>query len=356
MGKMQKYLAEALGTFALVGVGSFAIISASAGDGLGIVSIALGFGLALLIGLYAFGEVSGGHFNPAVSLAMFLDRRITMDDLIGYVVAQFAGAIAASLVVLIAFNDNAVAGTVTQSGDNWAGIVVEFVFTALFVAVILQSSKSERSRGTALLAIPLALVAIHVAAIPISGASVNPARSFGAGADRHRVHRPLDLPDRPAARSNRRLDRLQDRRRGRHEPARRLRRRASSASGRRDGHASHRRAGSSASDDHRLALPRGGVRPGGRPRRTPEQRFDPLDLPVEVVLSAAAARAARFGRGRAAAASSAAAIATSSYGSTSTPASGVTNSGGPPTAVATTERPEASPSSVASPNGSTRLG
>lgn len=179
MGKMQKYLAEALGTFALVGVGMFAIVSASAGDSLGIVSIALGFGLALLIGLYAFGEVSGGHFNPAVSLAMFLDRRITIDDLIGYVVAQLAGAVAAALVVLIALNDEAVAGTTTQSGDNWAGIVVELVFAALFVAVILQSSKSERARGTALLAIPLALVAIHVAAIPISGASVNPARSFG---------------------------------------------------------------------------------------------------------------------------------------------------------------------------------
>jgi aquaporin Z len=179
MGKMQTYLAEALGTFTLVVVGSFAIISASAGDALGIVSIALGFGLALLMGLYAFGEVSGGHFNPAVSIAMYLDRRITMDDLIGYVVAQFLGAIAASLVVLIAFNDDAVAGTTTHSADVWAGVVVEFVFSALFVSVILQSSKSERSRGTALLAIPFALIAIHVAAIPISGASVNPARSFG---------------------------------------------------------------------------------------------------------------------------------------------------------------------------------
>lgn len=179
MGKMQKYLAEGLGTFALVVVGMFAIVSAAAGDALGIVSIALGFGLALLIGLYAFGEVSGGHFNPAVSLAMFLDRRITMDDLIGYVVAQLAGAVAAALVVLIALNDEAVAGTTTQSGDDWAGLVVEIVFTALFVAVFLQSSKSERVRGGALLALPLALIAIHVAAIPISGASINPARSFG---------------------------------------------------------------------------------------------------------------------------------------------------------------------------------
>jgi aquaporin Z len=179
MGKMQKYLAEALGTFALVVGGSFAIISAAGAGGAGIVSIALGFGLALLIGLYAFGEVSGGHFNPAVSLAMFLERRLSMDDLIGYWVAQFAGAIAAALVVLVAFDDEAVAGTVTKSTDNWAGIVVEVVMTSLFVAVILQVTRSENYSRQALTVIPLALVAIHVAAIPISGSSVNPARSFG---------------------------------------------------------------------------------------------------------------------------------------------------------------------------------
>lgn len=179
MGKMQKYLAEALGTFTLVGVGAFAIVSATAGDALGIVSIALGFGLALLIGLYAFGEVSGGHFNPAVSLAMFLERRMTMDDLIGYWIAQFVGAIVAALVVLVAFDDEVVAGTTTQASDTWAAIVVEVVMTALFVAVILQVTRSETYGRSALVAIPLALVAIHVAAIPISGSSVNPARSLG---------------------------------------------------------------------------------------------------------------------------------------------------------------------------------
>ena len=183
MGKTQKYLAEALGTFALVGVGSFAIVSFAKGTPVfgasGIVSIALGFGLALLAGLYAFGEVSGGHFNPIVSLAMFLDRRLTLDDMIGYWVAQFVGAILASLVVLIAYSDNVVASTTTQASDTWSAIVVEIVMSALFVAVILHSTISERTHGTALLAIPLTLVAIHVAAIPISGASVNPARSFG---------------------------------------------------------------------------------------------------------------------------------------------------------------------------------
>lgn len=181
MGKMQKYLAEALGTFTLVGIGSFAIVSAGAfpAEGAGLVSIALGFGLALLAGLYAFGEISGGHFNPAVSLGIFLDRRLSMDDLIGYWVSQFLGAIAASIVVLIAYDDETVAATTTQAPDNWAAIVVEFVMTAIFVAVILQSTKSERVRGTALVAIPLTLLAIHVAIIPISGSSVNPARSFG---------------------------------------------------------------------------------------------------------------------------------------------------------------------------------
>ena len=182
MGKMQKYLAEGLGTFILVGVGSFAIVSAGAYSphrGPGSSRSRSGFGLALLAGLYAFGEVSGGHFNPAVSLAMFLDRRLPMDDLIGYWIAQFLGAIAASLVVLIAYDDATVAATTTQASDTWAAIVVETMMTAIFVAVILQSTKSERVRGTALLAIPLTLLAIHVAIIPISGSSVNPARSFG---------------------------------------------------------------------------------------------------------------------------------------------------------------------------------
>ena len=181
MGKMQKYLAEALGTFALVVGGSFALVSAlgSGGGSAGVVAVALGFGLSLLIGLYAFGEVSGGHFNPAVSLAMFLERRLSMDDLIGYWVAQFAGAIGASLVVLVAFDSDAVARTTTRSGDNWAGIVVEVVMTALFVAVILQVTRSDTYGRQALTVIPLALVAIHVAALQISGSSVNPARSFG---------------------------------------------------------------------------------------------------------------------------------------------------------------------------------
>ena len=114
MGKTQKYLAEALGTFALVA--SARSRSSLVGHRrLDVVAIALGFGLALLVGLYAFGEVSGGHYNPAVSLGMFLDRRIPMNDMFAYWVSQVVGAIAASLVVLIAFNDDAVAATTTHA-------------------------------------------------------------------------------------------------------------------------------------------------------------------------------------------------------------------------------------------------
>jgi aquaporin Z len=123
--------------------------------------------------------VSGGHYNPIVSLGMFLDGRLALPEMVRYWISQLAGAILASLVILIAYDDSVVAATTTQASDVWAAIVVEIVMSALFVAVILQSTKSERSRGTALLAISFALVAIHVAAIPISGASVNPARSLG---------------------------------------------------------------------------------------------------------------------------------------------------------------------------------
>ncbi len=182
MNGNRKYVAELLGTFTLVFGGSLAILSAVRLDEPVLVPVALGFGLALLAGLYAFGEVSGGHYNPAVSLGMFLSGRLDVRALIGYCLAQLAGAVLASLAVLAAFSRDDVAGTVTGVGSGssaWDALWLEVVLTAIFVAVILHSSRSERVQGTALLAIPLALVAVHLAAIPVSGASVNPARSFG---------------------------------------------------------------------------------------------------------------------------------------------------------------------------------
>jgi MIP family channel proteins len=179
MENLRNYVAELLGTFTLVFIGSLSILAAVATDAPLVIAVAFGFGLALLAGLYAFAEISGGHFNPAVSLAMFLNGRLELPAMIGYWISQFAGAILASLAVLAAFSQDDVAGTVTGASASWDAFWLELVLTALFVLVILQSSRSQRVFGTALLAIPLTLVAIHLAAIPTSGSSVNPARSLG---------------------------------------------------------------------------------------------------------------------------------------------------------------------------------
>lgn len=180
MDTWHKYAAELLGTFILVFGGSTALAGSLLSPTVLVVT-ALAFGLALLAGLYAFGEVSGGHFNPAVSLAMFLAGRLPSGELVRYWLAQFAGGILAAVALLIATSQNVVAATTTKPGITGDGTAffIELLFTAIFVAVILQASVSGQFGGSALLAIPLALVMVHLAAIPFSGASVNPARTFG---------------------------------------------------------------------------------------------------------------------------------------------------------------------------------
>jgi aquaporin Z len=179
----QRYLAELFGTYILVFVGTTSIVAVvHLGGGSPELVAPFAFGLALMGGLYAFAEVSGGHFNPAVSLGLFLDRRINLTDLVGYWVFQFLGAILASLTVLLAFTKHEVAATATVPGPgvgDGAAFVVEVAMTAIFVLVILQSTRSSRFGGSALVAIPLTLLAIHFAAIPLTGSSVNPARTLG---------------------------------------------------------------------------------------------------------------------------------------------------------------------------------
>ena len=180
MKQWQKYLAEVFGTFVLVFIGTTTLIASGGLGGAALFLAPFGFGLALLAGLYAFGEVSGGHFNPAVSLAMYLDRRLEARDLIGYWLSQFVGAILASLVVLLAFHKQAaVASTATLPSTDGRALVFEIVLTAVFVAVILQATRSGKYGSSALVAIPLTLLTIHLAALPFSGSSVNPARTLG---------------------------------------------------------------------------------------------------------------------------------------------------------------------------------
>jgi aquaporin Z len=175
---INKYLAEFLGTFILVFVGSMGILAVGGAAGAAeIIAIALAFGLALLAGIWVVGHVSGAHFNPAVTLAMVLDGRTSFSDAIGYWIGQFAGASVASLVVMIASSREAVGGTTTGYETLSTGILVEIALTTIFVWLILVVTRSGANHAPA--AIALTLIAVHVAGIPSSGASVNPARSFG---------------------------------------------------------------------------------------------------------------------------------------------------------------------------------
>lgn len=176
---INKYLAEAVGTFILVLIGSMSILAAQTMGAPILVVVPFGFGLGLMAAIYAVGHVSGGHFNPAVTLAMWMDKRMKATDVPGYLIAQFAGGILASSVVLLMSDQAAVAGTATSFGANGAGVgfMAEFALTLIFVLVILSSTKT--APAVAGVVISLTLAAVHFAGIPFSGASVNPARSFG---------------------------------------------------------------------------------------------------------------------------------------------------------------------------------
>jgi aquaporin Z len=179
--QFRTYFAEFVGTSILVFVGSLAILSSLRSDG-DLIVIALGFGLALLIALYALGEVSGGHFNPAVTLAAFLDGRISLTDGVGYWVSQVAGGAVAALGIAWVTSRDTVGRTATVPGEgvgDGTTFLIEVVLTAFFVMLILKVTKSTEFGRGAFVAISLGLVAIHVAAVPLSGASVNPARSIG---------------------------------------------------------------------------------------------------------------------------------------------------------------------------------
>jgi aquaporin Z len=180
--------AEALGTFVLVGLGSLSI----AGSGLQglppLLIVPFGFGLALMAGIAMFGHISGAHFNPAVTLAAWIDQRLDWVSAIGYVAAQIIGALAASLMILLLISKEVVGATINQpavpSAQDTTGFaisdpgafILETIFATVFIAVILTITNKEPQ--LAVLVIPLTLVMIHFVGIPLTGASVNPVRSL----------------------------------------------------------------------------------------------------------------------------------------------------------------------------------
>jgi len=190
---MKKYFAELVGTFILVlfGCGT-AVITGGVPGLVGIVGIALAFGLGLIAAAYAIGPISGCHINPAVSLGVWVAGRMSFVDMIGYLVGQFVGAIlAAWLLLMIAVGTTGYSLAVNGLGqDGWgpgyqggynepSAILFEFFATMIFVIVILGSTQKSAPAGFAGLAIGITLVAIHIFGIHITGVSVNPARSLG---------------------------------------------------------------------------------------------------------------------------------------------------------------------------------
>jgi aquaporin Z len=182
--------AEFFGTFWLVFGGCGAAVFA--GAHIGFYGIALAFGLTVLTMVYAVGHISGGHFNPAVTVGLAMGRRFEWKDVPAYVGTQVVAAIAAAFVLFVAAHgksgfDASESGFATNGfGDRspdgyawWSVLVVELVLTAFFVYVILGITDTRAPKGFAGLAIGLCLTLIHLVSIPVSNTSVNPARSIG---------------------------------------------------------------------------------------------------------------------------------------------------------------------------------
>ena len=183
MNAARLYLAELLGTFLFLTIGyaSVANVGAATPAIPGLLVVPFSFGFGLLAAIYAFGHISGGHYNPAVTIAMLADRRTKPVEAVGYIIAQVIGAIGAATLVFLTLNQDAVAAGITKPGpgvSDVGALVLETAFTAFFVLVILTSTK--RSVAVAAIVIPLTLVAIHFALAVLTGSSVNPARSIGS--------------------------------------------------------------------------------------------------------------------------------------------------------------------------------
>jgi aquaporin Z len=196
MSDMQKYLAELIGTFVLVffGTGAAVVSGKILGDlgTIGVLGIALAFGIAVLVMVYAIGAISGCHINPAITIAMLVNGKIVSKDAVIYIVVQCIGAIIASALLLAIMTGNPTYNLATNGlGQNGYGagylggyslvsaFLAETILTFIFLMVIFGATSKAAPAGFAGIAIGLSLTAIHLVGIPITGTSVNPARSLG---------------------------------------------------------------------------------------------------------------------------------------------------------------------------------
>jgi aquaporin Z len=193
MSIMKRAGAEFIGTFWLVfcGCGSAVLAAAFPGVGIGLLGVALAFGLTVLTMAYAIGHISGAHLNPAVSLGLWAGGRFPAKDLVPYIVAQLLGGIVgAAVLYLIASGKSGFTATAGFAANGYgehspggyalyAALITEVVMTYIFLLVIIGSTDNRAPKGLAPIAIGLCLTLIHLVSIPVTNTSVNPARSIG---------------------------------------------------------------------------------------------------------------------------------------------------------------------------------
>jgi len=190
MNDVKKYLAELIGTFALVFIGCGSAVIA--GQYIGFLGISFAFGLSVLAMVYAIGDISGCHINPAITIAMLIAGKIKTKDAVVYIIAQCIGAvIAAGILFVIASGQSDYSLIINGLGQNGYGslspsgysllacFIAEIVLTGLFLFVVFGSTSDRAPKGFAGISIGLSLTFVHIVGIPITGTSVNPARSLG---------------------------------------------------------------------------------------------------------------------------------------------------------------------------------
>jgi aquaporin Z len=189
---IKKYFAELVGTFVLVFMGCGSAVIAGRNDQIGLVGISFAFGLSVLAMAYAIGSISGCHINPAVSISMLAAGKMKAKDTVAYIIVQCVGAtIGAAVLYMVALgnpNYALAANGLGQNGYDSASLggfsmasafIAEVILTCIFLLVIHGSTSEKAPKGFAGISIGLSLVLIHLVGIPITGTSVNPARSLG---------------------------------------------------------------------------------------------------------------------------------------------------------------------------------
>lgn len=179
---MKTFFAELIGTFILVFVGTgAAVLGGGASNVIGYASIGLAFGLTIVAAAYSIGSVSGAHLNPAVSVAMYINKRMDAKELVTYICGQVVGAILATLCLLSITGDSSSLGqnVVSDGYSLFTGFLVETVLTFIFILVIMTVTSAKKGNASlAGLVIGLTLTLIHFVGIPVTGMSANPARSL----------------------------------------------------------------------------------------------------------------------------------------------------------------------------------